>query len=85
MYHDMNQDLADLRALSQMGTDAFAYMRRITSEEISQKFPEIEEIESGRTYWAMFAADGTPLMLSDEQTALTHSAYFNNLTATLPN
>lgn len=85
MYQDFKNELTGSDALAEAGTDVVAYLRKISSEEILEKFPDVTGIESGRIYWAMFAADGSPLMLADERTDLTDTAYFNDLQAILPN
>lgn len=85
MFHDAKAQIPDADTLAQMGSDALAYMREITTEEIEDKFPGIPDLEKGVTYWAMFAADGTPLMLAGNRKELINSAYFNDLTAILPN
>ena len=85
MFHDTKANLPDLKSLTEAGTGAIAYMREMTAEEIASKFDDIPELQPGITYWAMFAADGTPLMLAGTKDELANSAYFNDLEAILPN
>ena len=87
MFHDHNISSAaeNNRMLSELGTGTLAYMRPITSEEIRSAFPEMRDLADGATYWALFAADGTPLILASEREEITSSAFHNNLRAILPN
>lgn len=81
MYQDPNFNVPDLQTFAKMGNNAVAYMREISAEEMIEKFPDIRDVEIGYTYWAMFAADGTPLMLAGNESDLTDSAFYNDLTA----
>ncbi|MEW7007353.1 MULTISPECIES: DUF1150 family protein [unclassified Lentilitoribacter] len=51
-----------------MGAGEVAYIRKISSEEVNERFPMEEELEPGQELWALFAADGTPIYLSDDRT-----------------
>ena len=85
MYQPDNQDHREALKLAQMGADAVAYMREISSSDIEAKFPGVDGIEEDGVYWALFAADGTPLMIASEQDHLMESAFYNDLKAVLPN
>jgi hypothetical protein len=85
MFEDLSFNSPEADNFAQLGTDAITYLRKISAEEVEEKFPGLPDLESGVVYWAMFAADGTPLMLSDSKSELTSSAHSNDLTAILPN
>lgn len=85
MLHDPLQNYADPSKFAGLGHDAIAYMRRISAEEIERAFPGMPELEAGRKYWALFAADGTPLVLANEQNEIASTAFYNNLLAVQPN
>ena len=72
-------------SLEEMGTNVVAYIREMTAEDIIKAFPETPELEAGRTYWALFAADGEPLVLAHEQNDVTSTAFYHDLKTVIPN
>ena len=85
MFHDTELNNHSVEALAKMGADAVAYMREMTAEEIQSAFPDTPELEVNQTYWALFGADGAPLMLASERVDIASSAFYNNLKPVLPN
>ncbi|MGH1417667.1 MAG: DUF1150 family protein [Hyphomicrobiaceae bacterium] len=55
--------------LAHLGDGEVAYIKTMTSDEASEMFPTIEGLPNGVSLYALHAADGTPLALTD-----THSA-----------
>ena len=51
--------------LAHIGEGIVAYVRETTSEELKGKFPGLPEIAAGNRSWALFAANGQPILLSD--------------------
>ena len=84
MFHDHINSAKSSQDLAAMGTEAIAYMREMTSEEIMAAFPLTPNLDPERKYWALFGADGSPLVLADDQQELASSAFYNNLQAILP-
>jgi hypothetical protein len=68
-----------VRDLANIGSGHIAYMRRITGEEITKAFPNTVEIAPTAQVWALFAADGTPLVLSDNKGEALAGAFDNDL------
>lgn len=64
----LNKDIECIEDFALMGAGEVAYIRQITSEEVNARFPLEEELEPGQDLWALFAADGTPIFLSDDRT-----------------
>jgi len=85
MLHDKDLSPQTQDALAKVGTDAVAYMREMTFEEVMNAFPQTPELEQGETYWALFSADGAPLMLASDRVDVASSAFYSNLKAVLPN
>jgi len=85
MFHDKTINADPSYELEQMGTNAIAYMREISIGEVIENFPDASDIPANTICWAMFAADGTPLMLANAQEELVNSAFYNDLNAVLPN
>ena len=70
-----------VEALAQLGDGEIAYVRTIRSEDVPAMFPQAPEIEPGLKLFALLAADGTPIMLTDSREAAVASAYSNELEA----
>lgn len=85
MFHDTQLVKFSAENLAAMGTDAIAYVRHMTAEDITAAFPNTPDLEAGQKYWALFGADGSPLMLASRQSDVTSSAFLNDLKAVLPN
>ena len=66
--------------LARMGAGHVAYMRRLTGREIEDAFPGAVEIEPDTIVWALFGADGTPLVIADDAGGALSSAFQNDLT-----
>lgn len=63
-----------------LGEGVVAYMREIDSDDLKTKFPGLPEIDSGLRLWALFAANGQPIMLTDEKSSALASAMQHDLT-----
>jgi hypothetical protein len=85
MFHDLDFDKNNAPDLAHMGSDAIAYMREMSVEEILAAFPQTPNLKAGENYWALFGADGTPLMLATQRADIALTAFENNMKAILPN
>jgi len=56
------------------GTGAIAYVRRVSSDDFNTQFPATGNLPEGLDLWGLFAADGSPLSVSDDQMALFEDA-----------
>jgi hypothetical protein len=61
-------------ALAQLGDGQIAYVKTIRSEDVRALFPQVPEIEPGLQLFALHAADGTPIMLTDSREAASANA-----------
>jgi hypothetical protein len=66
-------------ALAQLGDGEIAYVRTIRSEDVPVLFPQAPDIEPGIELFALHAADGTPIMLTDSFEAAIAGAQSNEL------
>ncbi len=66
--------------LAHLGEGTVAYLREIDSTELKGKFPGLPEIEPGTRLWAVFAADGRPILLTDARETAFAGAIQNDLT-----
>ena len=65
--------------LAHIGEGSVAYLREMASDELMGKFPGMPEIQSGTMLWALFAANGQPILLSDERDRVIAGAVANDL------
>ena len=65
--------------LAGIGEGVVAYLREIDGEELRGKFPDIPEIAPGTKLWALFAANGRPILLTDERDSAIAGAMQNDL------
>ncbi|HXD46299.1 MAG TPA: DUF1150 domain-containing protein [Pseudolabrys sp.] len=65
--------------LAHLGDGRLAYVRQIRSEKIAEMFPQAPRIEPGIDLFALYAADGTPIMLTDTREAAVANAWSQEL------
>jgi hypothetical protein len=68
-------------ALAHLGDGRLAYVKAIRSEDVAGMFPQAPDIAPGVTLFALHAADGTPIMLTDTRESAIASAWSNELEA----
>ena len=68
-------------ALAHLGDGEVAYVRPIQSEEVRTLFPQAPKLEPGITLFALYAANGTPIMLTDTREAALANAWSQELEA----
>jgi hypothetical protein len=68
-------------ALAHMGDGQIAYVKTIRSEDVRALFPQVQDmdIEPGLKLFALHAADGTPIMLTDSREAAIANAVSQKL------
>jgi hypothetical protein len=71
---EMNEMEMSPEALAQLGDGEIAYVKTIRSEDVHTLFPQVPEIEPGLQLFALHAADGTPIMLTDSREAAIANA-----------
>lgn len=60
--------------LARLGGGQVAYITTMSSDEALEMFPAIEDLPRGINLYALHAADGTPIALTDtRQAALSHA------------
>jgi hypothetical protein len=60
--------------LAQLGGGHVAYIKMLSSDEAQRMFPAALELPAGINLYALHAADGTPIALTDtKQAALSHA------------
>jgi len=71
--------LVSPEALALLGGGRIAYIKSIRSEDVPSLFPQAPEIAPGLKLFALHAADGTPIMLTDSREAAIANAWSNEL------
>ena len=70
-----------VEALAHLGDGRIAYLKTIRSEDVRALFPqaEIPQMTPGQKLFALHAADGTPIMLTDSREAAIANAWSQEL------
>jgi hypothetical protein len=58
-----------LNELAHLGAGKIGYIRKMPAADVSRCFPEAPEIDPGLDLWALFGADGTPILLTDNRSS----------------
>jgi hypothetical protein len=66
-------------ALAMLGGGQIAYVRTIRAEDVQKEFPQAPDIAPGTLLYALHAADGTPIMLTDSREAAIANAWSHEL------
>jgi len=76
---EMTQIDISPEALAHLGDGQIAYVKTIRSEDVHALFPQVPEIQPGLKLFALHAADGTPIMLTDSREAAVANAVSQQL------
>jgi hypothetical protein len=81
MNHSEDKLTISPEALAHMGDGRIAYVKTIRSEDVRALFPQAEmpEMPAGQKLFALHAADGTPIMLTDSREAAVANAWSQEL------
>ena len=66
-------------ALALLGGGKIAYVKAVRSEDVPAMFPQAPQLQPGMQLFALHAADGTPMMLTDSREAAIASAWSQEL------
>jgi hypothetical protein len=66
-------------ALAVLGGGKIAYIKPIRSEDVRRLFPEAPELQPGIRLFALHAADGTPIMVTDSRESAVANAWDHEL------
>jgi hypothetical protein len=65
--------------LAHLGEGEVGYIRKMKADEVSRVFPEAPEIDPSLDLWALFGADGTPILLTDNRSSTFYKAAEDDL------
>lgn len=63
-----------------LGGGTLAYLKAIKSEDVSRLFPNAPPVQPGLQLFALLAADGTPIVVTDTKDAALANAFAQELT-----
>ncbi len=81
MEHNIMEHRISTEALAQLGHSEVAYVKPIMSDRLKELFPDAPEVAPGICLFALHAADGTPIMLTDSRESAEAGAREHELTA----
>jgi hypothetical protein len=67
------------QAFAILGGGKIAYVKTIRSEDVHKLYPQAPELEPGMSLFALHAADGTPIMVTDTREAAVANAITHEL------
>ena len=81
MNRTMNQIDITPEALAHLGDGRIAYVKSVRSEDVRTLFPQAQmpQMPPGQMLFALHAADGTPIMLTDSREAAIANAWSQEL------
>ena len=72
-------ELMTEQAFAILGGGKIAYVKSIRSEDVHKLYPPAPELEPGMSLFALHAADGTPIMVTDTREAAVANAITHEL------
>ena len=66
-------------ALALLGGGKIAYVKMVRSEDVRKQFPQTPRLAPGTLLYALHAADGTAIMLTDSREAAIANAWSQEL------
>jgi hypothetical protein len=79
MDKEMNKPMMTEQAFSVLGGGKVAYVKPIRSEDVHSLYPQAPELEPGMKLFALHAADGTPILVTDSREAAIANAMTHEL------
>jgi len=76
---ETNKSVMSEQAFSVLGGGKIAYVKAIRSEDVHSLYPQAPEMQPGMELFALHAADGTPIMVTDTREAAVANAWSNEL------
>ncbi|HEV3395733.1 MAG TPA: DUF1150 domain-containing protein [Xanthobacteraceae bacterium] len=66
-------------ALAVLGGGKIAYVKPISPEDVKRLFPQAPQLEPGTKLFALHAADGTPIVITDSRESAVANAWSHEL------
>ena len=78
-HNSESRPLLTTEQLASLGDGQIAYLRPIRSEELSRLIPSAPAVQPGLQLFALLAADGTPIVVTDSRDAAIANAMEHQL------
>lgn len=75
----MTKPVMSEQAFSILGGGKVAYVKPIRSEDVHSLYPQAPELQPGMKLFALHAADGTPILVTDSREAAVANAMTHEL------
>ena len=75
----MTRNIMSAQAFAVLGGGKIAYVKPIRSEDVHSLYPQAPELEPGLRLFALHAADGTPILVTDSREAAVANAMTHEL------
>lgn len=85
MIRNSESTVLDTEEFALLGKDTVAYVKELSGSEVSSAILEDLNLDKEDRIWGLFAADGNPLMFSNQPDQVVNGAFYNDLKALLPN
>jgi hypothetical protein len=77
----MTNEHTEKPIMSPQAFAVIAYVKPIKSEKVHELYPQAPEMQPGMQLFALHAADGTPILVTDTREAAVANAWNNELEA----
>lgn len=78
---EIENPIMSTQAFAVLGGGKIAYVKSINSEDVHELYPQAPEMQPGMKLFALHAADGTPILVTDTREAAVANAWSNELEA----
>ena len=75
----MSKQMMTEKDFTVLGGGKVAYVKPIRSEDVHSLYPQAPELEPGMQLFALHAADGTPILVTDSREAAIANAMTHEL------
>jgi hypothetical protein len=66
-------------AFAALGDGKIAYLKLVKSDDVIRLFPDATDVPQGLNLWALHAADGTPILVTDNRDMAVANALDHDL------
>jgi hypothetical protein len=79
--NEIENPIMSTQAFAILGGGKIAYVKAVKSEDVHDLYPQAPEMQPGMKLFALHAADGTPILVTDTREAAVANAWSNELEA----
>jgi len=76
---DGHRPSLDDAEFAKLGTGQIGYIRKINTDELARRFPNLPPMTPGLDIWGLFGASGEPILLSDVRAQALAGAHEHEL------